>query len=91
MIDINLYEKDLDYQNAYKQSLKHRGEDESILEPLVELNQKRKNLIFRIEQLIVERKNIEKQMLSIKDSSEKKNILMKPKPKESKWNNLKVS
>ena len=72
MIDINLYEKDLAYQNAYKQSLKDRGEDLSSLEPLVGLNQKRKKSLFKKEELIVERKKIEKQMLSCKSSEEKK-------------------
>ena len=72
MIDINLYEKDLSYQNLYRASLKNRGEDLAVLEMLVQWNQKRKKLIFDIEQMIVERKQIEKNLVSSKNKDKKK-------------------
>ena len=70
MIDIKLYEKDASYQNLCRTSLKNRGGDLAVLDTLVQWNQKRKKLIFDIEGLIVERKQIEKNLVSSKNKNE---------------------
>ena len=76
MIDLKLYEKDLEFQNRYLISLKNRGEDTSPLNRAVELNQSRKKIIFEIDQLIVKRRALEKD-LQISKSNQKEGILLK--------------
>lgn len=76
MIDLKLYEKDLDFQQRYLTSLKNRGEDTSSLNEVIELNQSRKKMIFEIDQLIVERRTLEKS-LRVSDANKKKEIVSK--------------
>ena len=76
MIDLKLYEKDLDFQNKYLTSLKNRGEDTSPLKKAVQLNQSRKKMIFEIDQFIVKRRTLEKD-LRVSDSKKKKEIVSK--------------
>ena len=76
MIDLKLYEKDLDFQNRYLTSLKNRGEDTSPLNRAVQMNQSRKKMIFEIDQLIVKRRTLEKD-LRTSDPNQKKEIVLK--------------
>ena len=75
MIDIKLYEKDSNFQKDYIESLKNRGADSSSLEKALNLNQKRKKLVFEIDQLIIQRKQVEKSLLKEKDNKKKKECL----------------
>ena len=64
MIDIKLYEKNLDFQKAYQKNLENRKTDIAPLNSAVELNKERKKIIREIEQLIVSRKEIEKKFFT---------------------------
>ncbi len=75
MIDLKLYERDLDFQNKYLTSLKNRDEDTSPLDRAVQLNQSRKKMIFEIDQFIVKRRTLEKD-LRISNSDQKKEIVL---------------
>ena len=75
MIDIKLYEKDSDFQALYLESLKNRKADSSLLKKALDLHQKRKKLVFETDQLIVQRKKIEKDLFKEKDSSKKKKYI----------------
>lgn len=77
MIDIKLYEKSNERRRSYRQNLKNRGEDAALLEKALQLNQNRKNIIFDMEQLIVDRKKIEKEFISSKDKINKKQEYLK--------------
>ncbi|MDE0151781.1 MAG: serine--tRNA ligase [Bdellovibrionales bacterium] len=87
MIDLKLYEKDSDFQQRYLTSLKNRGEDASPLDKVIELNQSRKKMIFEIDQLIVERRTLEKS-LRASDSNKKKEIVSKAQSIGNQISNL---
>ena len=72
MIDIKLYEKNAQFQKSYLADLKNRGEDPAPLKKAVLLNQERKNLIVEIEQLIHNRRKIEKELFSKNTPHQKK-------------------
>ena len=72
MIDIKLYEKDSSFQDIYLESLKHRKVDPSSLKKALDLHQQRKKLVFETDQLIIQRKKIEKDLLKEKDSIKNK-------------------
>jgi len=75
MIDLKLYEKDPDFQKRYLANLKNRGEDASPLNKAFKLNQSRKKMIFEIDQLIVDRRNLERDLRSA-GSDRKKEIIL---------------
>jgi len=75
MIDLKRYEKDLGFQKRYLTSLKNRGEDASPLNEAFKLNQSRKKIIFKIDQLIVKRRTLEKD-LKVAGSDQKKKIVL---------------
>ena len=77
MIDIKLYEKSAEYRSSYRQNLKNRGENTVLLEQVLELNQKRRKSIFDMEQLIVDRKKIEKDFMSKKDKKSQQQEYLK--------------
>ncbi len=75
MIDIKLYEKNSNFQNHYLESLKNRGADSLLFEKALNSNQKRRKLVFEIDQLIIQRKQTEKSLLKEKDSNKKQEHL----------------
>lgn len=75
MIDLKLYEKDLKFQSKYLSDLKNRGEDASSLDQVVQLNQSRKKIIIEKDQLVVKRRELEKD-LRVSLSDKKKEILI---------------
>ncbi len=76
MIDLKRYEKDPEFQNRYLTSLKNRGEDTSSMDRVIKLNQSRKKIIFQMDQSIVRRKSLEKD-LKKSQFDEKKELLLK--------------
>ena len=77
MIDIKLYEKDSNFQKGYLESLKMRGEDSSLIKQAVSLNESRKKSVFKIDQLIVERKKTESFLRKTQNNDEKEVYLKK--------------
>ena len=75
MINLKLYEKDLQFQKKYLLDLRKRGENSSSLNRAVQLNQSRKKIIFEKDQLIVKRRELEKD-LKTTQLEKKKEILL---------------
>ena len=75
MIDIKLYEKDSGFQNLYLKNLKNRKADSSLFEEALNLNRQRKNLVFKIDKMIIQRKQIENSLVKEKESNEKQKHL----------------
>ena len=74
MIDIKSIEKNTQFKQQYLNSLRARGEKPALLEEALELNQLRKKLVTDEQNLIAQRKEVEKSAAELNTLSDKESL-----------------